>query len=149
MKRQVNSSGWRYGCGHPAMRHVHHHGATCALDGQLPLADADPMSDTKHPQHFRAMEGKAYQLGPLKLAFKRKEADVEGSYSMFESLEQPGRSVALHRHPTFQETFIVLEGRFEFEVAGERRSLGQGECSSFREEPLTDSCARRQRPAAC
>ena len=85
------------------------------------------MSDTKHLQHFRSMEGKAYQLGPLKLAFKRNEADGEGSYSMFESLEQPGRSVALHRHPTFQETFIVLEGRFEFEVAGERRSLEQGE----------------------
>jgi quercetin dioxygenase-like cupin family protein len=85
------------------------------------------MSDTKHLQYFRSMEGKAYQLGPLKLAFKRNEADGEGSYSMFESLEQPGRSVALHRHPTFQETFIVLEGRFEFEVAGERRSLGQGE----------------------
>jgi quercetin dioxygenase-like cupin family protein len=85
------------------------------------------MSDTKHLQHFRSMEGKAYQLGPLKLAFKRNEADAEGSYSMFESLEQPGRSVVLHRHPTFQETFIVLEGRFEFEVAGERRSLGQGE----------------------
>lgn len=85
------------------------------------------MSDTEHLQHFRSMEGKAYQLGPLKLAFKRSDGDDEGSYSMFESLEQPGRSVALHRHPTFQETFIVLEGRFEFEVAGERRSLGQGE----------------------
>ena len=85
------------------------------------------MSDTKHLQHFRSMEGKAYQLGPLKLAFKRNEADGEGSYSMFESLEQPGRSVALHRHPTFQETFIVLEGRFEFEVSGERRALEQGE----------------------
>ena len=85
------------------------------------------MNDTKQLQHFRPMEGKAYQLGPLKLAFKRNEADGEGSYSIFESLEQPGRSVARHRHPTFQETFIVLEGRFEFEVADERRSLGQGE----------------------
>lgn len=85
------------------------------------------MSDTNHLQHFRSMEGKAYQLGPLKLAFKRNDGDGEGSYSIFESVEQPGRSVALHRHPTFQETFIVLEGSFEFEVAGERRSLGQGE----------------------
>jgi quercetin dioxygenase-like cupin family protein len=85
------------------------------------------MRDTKRLEHFRSMEGKAYQLGPLKLAFKRTEGEEEGSYSMFESLEQPGGSVALHRHPTFQETFIVLEGRFDFEVAGERRSLGQGE----------------------
>src|SRR4051812_5452751 len=85
------------------------------------------MRDTNRLEHFRSMEGKTYQLGQLKLAFKRTEGEGEGSYSMFESLEQPGASVALHRHPTFQETFIVLEGRFEFEVAGERRSLGQGE----------------------
>jgi quercetin dioxygenase-like cupin family protein len=85
------------------------------------------MRDTNRLEHYRPMEGKTYQLGPLKLAFKRTEAEDEGSYSMFESLEQPGGSVALHRHPTWQETFIVLEGRFDFEVAGERRSLGQGE----------------------
>jgi quercetin dioxygenase-like cupin family protein len=85
------------------------------------------MSDTTHLQHFRSMEGKAYQLGPLKLAFKRNDTDGEGSYSMFESLEQPGGSVMLHRHPTFQETFIVLEGDFEFEVSGERRSLSKGD----------------------
>jgi quercetin dioxygenase-like cupin family protein len=85
------------------------------------------MRDTNRLEHFRSMEGRAYQLGPLKLAFKRTEGEGEGSYSMFESLEQPGASVALHRHPTFQETFIVLEGRFDFDVAGERRSLRQGE----------------------
>jgi quercetin dioxygenase-like cupin family protein len=85
------------------------------------------MRDTKRLEHFRSMEGKAYQLGPLKLAFKRTEGEGEGSYSMLESLEQPGASVDLHRHPSWQETFIVLEGRFDFVVANERRSLGQGE----------------------
>jgi quercetin dioxygenase-like cupin family protein len=98
-----------------------------ALDRSLPLPDAGPMSDTKHLLHFRSMEGKAYQLGPLKMAFKRNDVDGEGSYSMFESLEVPGASVALHRHRTFQETFIVLDGSFLFEVDGERRSLGKGE----------------------
>jgi quercetin dioxygenase-like cupin family protein len=85
------------------------------------------MSDTKRTQHFRSMEGKAYQLGPLKMAFKRSDGEGEGSYSMFESIEPPGESVALHRHPSWQETFIVLEGRFDFDVSGERRSLGPGE----------------------
>ena len=85
------------------------------------------MSETTRLQHFRSMEGKTYQLGQLTLAFKRNEGEGEGSYSMSESTELPGACVALHRHPSFQETFIVLEGRFEFEVAGERRSLGQGE----------------------
>jgi len=73
------------------------------------------MSETKRTQHFRSMEGKAYQLGPLKMAFKRSDAEGEGSYSMFESIEPPGASVALHRHPSWQETFIVLDGRFDFD----------------------------------
>ena len=85
------------------------------------------MSDTQHLQHFGKMEGKAYQLGPLKLAFKRREGEAEGSYSIIESLEQPGANVALHRHPSWQETFVVLEGRFDFQASGERHSLGPGE----------------------
>ena len=46
---------------------------------------------------------------------------------MIESLEQPGANVALHQHPAWQETFIVLEGRFDFQAAGEHHSLGPGE----------------------
>src|SRR3954470_3092042 len=85
------------------------------------------MSDTKRLQYFGKMDGEGYQLGPITLAFKRSDGESEGSYSLFESLEQPGGSVALHRHPAWQETFIVLEGGFEFEVAGERRSLVPGD----------------------
>ena len=85
------------------------------------------MSDTKRLQYFGKMDGMGYRLGSLALAFKRSEGESEGAYSMFESLEQPGESVALHRHPAWQETFIVLEGGFDFEVAGERRSLVPGD----------------------
>jgi hypothetical protein len=35
------------------------------------------MRDTKRPEHFRSMEGKAYQLGPLELAFKRTEGEAD------------------------------------------------------------------------
>lgn len=73
------------------------------------------------------MDGKAYRLGQLQLAFKRSEGEHEGSYSLIESLEQPGASVDLHRHAAWQETFVVLEGRFDFQAAGERLSLGPGE----------------------
>lgn len=85
------------------------------------------MSDATRTQHFGPMEGQTYQLGQLTLAFKRRQGEGEGSYSLFESLEPPGAKVDLHRHPAFQETFIVLEGRFDFDVAGERRSLAAGE----------------------
>jgi quercetin dioxygenase-like cupin family protein len=90
-------------------------------------AEQRSMNETTRVQHFRSMEGKTYQLGPLRLAFKRHEGEGEGPYSVFESLEPPGARVALHRHPSFQETFVVLEGCFDFDVAGERRALGPGE----------------------
>ncbi len=85
------------------------------------------MSETKRLLHFGAMEGKPYQVGPLEIAFKRADGEDEGAYSIFEALEPPGASVEVHRHDTWQETFIVLDGDFEFEVAGERRSVGRWE----------------------
>jgi quercetin dioxygenase-like cupin family protein len=85
------------------------------------------MSEAQRIQYFGKMDGKAYQLGPLQLVFKRSEGEQEGSYSLIESLEPPGASVALHRHAAWQETFIVLEGRFDFQAAGELLSLGPGE----------------------
>jgi len=81
----------------------------------------------EHTRYFRSMEGKAYQLRGPTLCFKRGEREDQGAYSLFELLEPPGASIALHRHPAFQETFVVLEGRFDFEAAGERYSLGPGE----------------------
>jgi quercetin dioxygenase-like cupin family protein len=85
------------------------------------------MNETERVQYFGKMAGKTYQLGSLQLAVKRSEDEHEGSYSLIESLEQPGKSVALHRHAAWQETFIVLEGRFDFQTADELRSLGPGE----------------------
>jgi quercetin dioxygenase-like cupin family protein len=64
------------------------------------------------------MAGQTYELGPMTLAFKPCEAEVDGVYSMIESIEPPGASVDLHRHPSWQETFLVLDGRFDFNVAG-------------------------------
>jgi quercetin dioxygenase-like cupin family protein len=78
-------------------------------------------------RHFRPMEGKTYQLGRMTMAFKRTDGEHEGSYSIFESVELPGAGAGLHRHPSWQETFLVLEGRFDFEADGERRSMGPGE----------------------
>ena len=85
------------------------------------------MNETKHTQHSHSMEGQIYQLGRLKLAFKRTNGEGEGAYSIFESIEPPGSGAGVHRHPSFQETFIVCEGRFDFHVDGETRSMGPGE----------------------
>ncbi len=78
-------------------------------------------------RRFPPMAGRAYELGPMTLAFKPCEAEVDGVYSMIESIEPPGASVDLHRHPSWQETFLVLDGRFDFNVEGARHALGPGE----------------------
>ena len=93
----------------------------CKLEG---IAQATEMSESRGPRHFPPMAGQTYELGPMTLAFKPSEAEVDGVYSMIESMEPPGASVDLHRHPSWQETFVVLEGRFDFEVAGARHALG-------------------------
>jgi quercetin dioxygenase-like cupin family protein len=85
------------------------------------------MSEPAAPRHFPALSGRIYQLGPMTLAFKASEAEVNGAFSLIESIEPPGASVDLHRHLSWQETFVVLEGRFDFDVAGARHALGQGE----------------------
>src|SRR3954471_12471697 len=85
------------------------------------------MSQPADPRHFLPMAGQTYQLGPMTLAFKPGEAEVDDAYSMIELMEPPGASVALHRHPSWQETFVGLEGRFDFEVAGVRHALGPAE----------------------
>ena len=72
------------------------------------------------------MQGQTYRLRSLTLAFKRTEGEGEGAYSLFESTEPPGTCVELHRHP-WQETFIVLDGRFDFAADGARHTLGPGE----------------------
>lgn len=89
-------------------------------------ATLETPSETSQPRHFRSMEGTPHQLGSLRFAFKNTEG-LDASYTLVESEEPQGARVALHRHPAWQETFIVLEGHFEFEAAGEHYSLGPGE----------------------
>ena len=85
------------------------------------------MNEPAAPRHFPPMAGQSYGLGPMTLVFKPCEAEVEGAYSMIESVEPPGASVDVHRHPSWQETFVILDGRFDFSVAGARHTLGPGE----------------------
>jgi mannose-6-phosphate isomerase-like protein (cupin superfamily) len=85
------------------------------------------MSNTKTLQIFRAGKGKAYQMGRMSLAFKRTDDEDEGSYSLLETTETPGTGAGVHRHPGYQETFIICEGRFQFEVDDAIHEVGPGD----------------------
>jgi len=80
---------------------------------------------------YAPMGGAVYQLGRITLAFKRTDGDAEPGYSIAESIEPPGAGASLHRHPSFVETFIVCEGRYEFQVDANRYMLGPGESISI------------------
>lgn len=53
------------------------------------------------------MAGVRYTLGRVTLVFKRQETEVDRTYSLVESAELPGAGAALHRHPGWEETFVV------------------------------------------
>ncbi|CAN5524296.1 hypothetical protein BH09MYX1_BH09MYX1_43000 [soil metagenome] len=101
--------------------------AVFARHGFELVASSPREEDAPSARHYRSMEGKTLQLGRMTMAFKRTEGDADGAYSIVESVEPPGAGAGRHRHPRYQETFLVLEGRFDFEADGERRSMGAGE----------------------
>lgn len=53
--------------------------------------------------------------------------DPEAGYCLVDGLVAPGGGAPPNRHPTDDEAFYVLEGRFEFQVGDETRIAGPGE----------------------
>ncbi len=79
------------------------------------------------PRHFGPMEGVTYQLGRITMAFKRGADDAPGASDVHEQILPVGAGAGLHRHPSYDETFVVIEGRFDFVVDGAPRTAAAGE----------------------
>lgn len=62
-----------------------------------------------------------YLLGNL-LRFLARSSDTGGAYSLVEGLIGPGAGAPPNRHPSDDEAFYVIDGRFEFMV-GDRTLL--------------------------
>ena len=76
---------------------------------------------------FGIGQGRTYQIGQVKLAFKSVPGVVQGDYSVCESSSPlPGSGLGLHRH-AFDEWHVVLEGRYECQAGEEVRTLAPGE----------------------
>lgn len=73
------------------------------------------------------LEGCNYTLGRIAIAFKACGEDTNGAYTLCETVEPSGSNARLHRHPTYDETFIICEGRFSFRLGDETMELGPGE----------------------
>ena len=64
-------------------------------------------------------------LGNL-LRFHARSADTGGAYCLVESLTAPGAGAPPNRHPSDDEAFYVLDGRFEFTIENETITASPG-----------------------
>ncbi|MGB9043129.1 MAG: hypothetical protein WCC81_11760, partial [Pseudolabrys sp.] len=67
-------------------------------------------------RHIRSVDGRTFQLGRITLTFKASVAETGGAYTLCEAIEPPGAAAGLHRHPTYDETHIICEGRYECQL---------------------------------
>jgi mannose-6-phosphate isomerase-like protein (cupin superfamily) len=85
------------------------------------------MESTPQPRHFQPGEGKSYQLGRMTMTFKTTANHEWNTYTVCEAVEPPESGAGYHRHPTYDETFIICEGRYDFRLDGKLLKLGPGD----------------------
>ncbi|HEY6241931.1 MAG TPA: cupin domain-containing protein [Burkholderiales bacterium] len=84
------------------------------------------MSTARQPRHFLPDQGKVYKLGRMTITFKITAADNSSAYTVLEAIEPPDSGAGRHRHE-FDETFIICEGHYEFQLGEKMLKLGPGE----------------------
>ena len=79
------------------------------------------------PQHFAPTEGKTFKLGRMTLTFKTTAAEGWNAYTLCESFDVPESGAGYHRHATYDETFVISEGHYDFRLDGKLLKLGPGD----------------------
>ena len=82
---------------------------------------------TLQPRHFPAGEGKSYKLGRMTMTFKTTASQDWNAYTVCEAIEPPESGAGYHRHATYDETFIICEGRYDFRLDGKLLKLRPGD----------------------
>jgi quercetin dioxygenase-like cupin family protein len=78
------------------------------------------------PHVLGAAEGERYWIAGDTLTFKATAADTGGAYTLVDILAAPGEGPPPHIHDNEDETFYVLDGRFEILVAERVIDAGPG-----------------------
>jgi mannose-6-phosphate isomerase-like protein (cupin superfamily) len=71
--------------------------------------------------------GKTMRLGRMTFHVKMAAEDTEGAYAVVEAVVPPESGSGLHRHWSYDEAALVVDGRFECHVDGAPTPLGAGE----------------------
>jgi len=79
------------------------------------------------PRHFLSGEGKTFKLGRMTMTFKTTAENGWNAYTVCEAIEPPESGAGYHRHPTYDETFIICEGHYDFRLDGKLLKLGPGD----------------------
>jgi mannose-6-phosphate isomerase-like protein (cupin superfamily) len=85
------------------------------------------MFSSKLPTHFKPGEGTTYKLGRMRMTFKTTADETWKAYTVCEAIEPPESGAGYHRHPTYDETFIICEGHYDFRLDGEHLQLSPGD----------------------
>ena len=85
------------------------------------------MFNAMKPTHFQPGEGKTFKIGRMSMTFKTTAAENWSAYTVCEAIEPPESGAGYHRHPTYDETFIICEGHYDFRLDREVLKLGPGD----------------------
>jgi quercetin dioxygenase-like cupin family protein len=80
---------------------------------------------TNNTQTAAHVQDTYHFLGSL-LTFRAKAIETNGSFSVIDCLSAPGAGAPPH-HQQDEESFLVMDGRFEFMLDGALRTAGPGE----------------------
>jgi mannose-6-phosphate isomerase-like protein (cupin superfamily) len=85
------------------------------------------METAVQPKHFKPGEGTTRKLGRMTMTFKTTAKDGWNAYTVCEAIEPPESGAGYHRHPTYDETFVICEGHYDFRLDGKLLKLGPGD----------------------
>ena len=85
------------------------------------------MFDPKQPTRFQRGEGKTFKVGRMSMTFTTTAGANWNAYTVCEAIEPPESGPGYHRHPTYDETFIICEGHYDFRLDGELLKLSPGD----------------------
>jgi mannose-6-phosphate isomerase-like protein (cupin superfamily) len=85
------------------------------------------MSDAVQPRHFLPGDGKVYKIGQMTMTFTTTAERGWNAYTVCEAIEPPASGAGLHRHPTYDETFIICEGHYDFQLDEKMLKLSPGD----------------------
>lgn len=85
------------------------------------------MFDPMQPTHFQSGEGRTFKVGRMSMTFKTTAGENWNAYTVCEAIEPPESGAGYHRHPTYDETFIICEGHYDFRLDGKLLKLSPGD----------------------